>query len=250
MTKIYMIQIYDPPMCCSSGVCGPNVDPDLVKFSRDLDWLRRQGVEVERFNLSSHPAAFARQKCVREALSQEGMDCLPLILIDGTIVSRGAYPSRSEMMAFTGIGREVKKADVNATSETQSVKTTSQIGKYLESLRDLNQSALSEDAVFIFIPGMKNEPVQDQTNNAVLAAQKTLMANNISLGLYTLPVNSPDYFAISSQVQTPAILVASKGRGMAAVFGEVTESKLLQAYMATMSAGGCCAGGGGSAGCN
>ncbi|HOL94603.1 MAG TPA: arsenite efflux transporter metallochaperone ArsD [bacterium] len=244
------IQVYDPPMCCSNGVCGPNVDPDLVRFSHDLDWLQRQGVEVERFNLSSHPAAYARNEVVREALSKEGSACLPLILMDGTIVSRGAYPSRSDMMAFTGIGMEVKKADENAISETPSSKTTSKIWKDLESLRDLNWSAQSEDAVFIFIPGRKNDWVPGQTNAAVLAVQKTLKTNNIKLGLYTLPVHSPDYSSLSMQVQAPAILIASKGRGIAAVTGEVTESKLLQAFTASMNAGSCCAGGCGPSGCN
>ncbi len=96
------LQVYEAPMCCSSGACGPKVDPALVRFSNDLDWLRKQGVVVERFNLSSQPAAFARQECVREALSREGNVCLPLILVDGVVVSRSSYPTRSRLMEFTG----------------------------------------------------------------------------------------------------------------------------------------------------
>jgi hypothetical protein len=103
------LQVFDPPMCCSSGVCGPNVEPKLVRFSRDLDWLRQQGVEVERYNLSSDPAAFAGQGAVREALTKEGNGCLPLILVDGSIVSRGVYPSRSELMELAGIGAVAKE---------------------------------------------------------------------------------------------------------------------------------------------
>jgi hypothetical protein len=48
-------QIFDPPMCCSTGLCGPGVDPALVTFSADLDWLKRQGIDVERCNLSQQP---------------------------------------------------------------------------------------------------------------------------------------------------------------------------------------------------
>jgi len=49
------IRVFDPPMCCPTGVCGPAVDPDLARFSADLAWLTDQGVSVERFNLSSSP---------------------------------------------------------------------------------------------------------------------------------------------------------------------------------------------------
>ena len=53
------IRVFDPAMCCSTGVCGPSVDPELARFAADLDWLKKQGVTVERFNLSQQPAAFA-----------------------------------------------------------------------------------------------------------------------------------------------------------------------------------------------
>ena len=81
--KRLRLQVYDPPMCCSSGVCGPTVNPELVRFSSDLDWLRRQGVEVERHNLSSRPGAFVEQEAVRESLRNEGAGCLPLIVVNG-----------------------------------------------------------------------------------------------------------------------------------------------------------------------
>jgi arsenite methyltransferase len=42
------IQVYDPAMCCSTGVCGPDVDPALVRFAADVKWLQERGVPVER----------------------------------------------------------------------------------------------------------------------------------------------------------------------------------------------------------
>ena len=51
------VRVFDPAMCCSTGICGPSVDPELVRFAADLDWLKSQGVSVERFNLSQQPAA-------------------------------------------------------------------------------------------------------------------------------------------------------------------------------------------------
>ena len=60
MTKV---QIYDKAMCCSTGICGPQVDPVLPKFSADLDWLKDQGHDVVRFNLAQDPAEFAKNRC-------------------------------------------------------------------------------------------------------------------------------------------------------------------------------------------
>ena len=92
------IQVFDPPMCCSTGVCGPAVDPKLVQFAADLEWLQGQGVEVERYNLSQQPRAFVDTPVVRAALEQEGNDALPLTLVDGAVVCKGKYPTR-EMLA-------------------------------------------------------------------------------------------------------------------------------------------------------
>ncbi|HBM15294.1 MAG TPA: hypothetical protein DD381_02965 [Lentisphaeria bacterium] len=119
------------------------------------------------------------------------------------------------------------------------------IGDYIESLSELNKLASSKDAVLIFIPTPKSEFADAQTQSAVLAAQQTLNSNGISLGLFTLMPVSQDYLMISRQIQAPAVLVANKGRGMAAVTGDVTESKLLQAFVTSSRSGGC----GTSSGC-
>lgn len=90
-----MIQVYDKPMCCSTGMCGPSVDPVLPRFAADLDWLKAQGHQVERYNLGQQPQAFIQNSAVHQLLSTEGTRCLPLILVDGRVVSRGGYPSRA-----------------------------------------------------------------------------------------------------------------------------------------------------------
>lgn len=95
------IQVFDKPMCCSTGICGPQVDETLVRFAADLDWLRRQGVQVERYNLSQQPREFAQQDEVRAALQAKGTDALPMILVDGRVVCQGTYPSR-ELLASWG----------------------------------------------------------------------------------------------------------------------------------------------------
>ncbi len=97
------IEVFDPAMCCSTGVCGPSVDPKLVEFAADLDWLKKKGVEVERYNLAQQPDKFVDCKAVTTAMTLAGDLCLPLILIDGEIVSRNIYPIRPELAALAGV---------------------------------------------------------------------------------------------------------------------------------------------------
>ena len=97
------VEVFDPPMCCSTGVCGPKVDPALVRFGADLHWLANQRIAVERYNLAQQPQAFAANALVKSALQEHGNDCLPLVLLDGAIVSQGRYPSRDELAQLAGI---------------------------------------------------------------------------------------------------------------------------------------------------
>ena len=99
MSTVY---VYDKPMCCSTGVCGPQVDPALPRFAADLDWLQEQGHQVERFNLAQEPSQFASNSVVQQMLTDEGVDCLPLVIVDGHVVSRGEYPSRDNLALWTG----------------------------------------------------------------------------------------------------------------------------------------------------
>jgi hypothetical protein len=98
------VRVFDPAMCCSTGICGPSVDPQLARFAADLDWLKSQGVSVERFNLSQQPAAFADDAAVKSALETKGEAGLPLVKVNGEVKSSGLYPSRDELAAWAGVG--------------------------------------------------------------------------------------------------------------------------------------------------
>jgi arsenite methyltransferase len=100
------LQIFDPAMCCSTGVCDPAVDPQLPRFAADLEWLASKGIPVERFNLAQQPEAFAANAQVRQALESEGTDCLPLILKNGVIVSKGTYPGRAKLARWARLEPE------------------------------------------------------------------------------------------------------------------------------------------------
>lgn len=109
------IRVFDPAMCCATGVCGPSVDPELARFAADVDWLQKQGVVVERFNLSQQPAAFAETPAVREALAR-GTEVLPLVVVGDHIAVEGAYPSRETLAALAGV--VVKRAHAAPAAST------------------------------------------------------------------------------------------------------------------------------------
>ena len=73
-SRMKQIHVYDPPMCCSTGVCGPNVDPALPVFAGMLQQLKNKGIAVERYNLAQQPIAFVQNPAVKEVLDKEGCE--------------------------------------------------------------------------------------------------------------------------------------------------------------------------------
>ena len=99
-TTTQIIQIFDPAMCCSTGACGPEVDTKLVQFAADLDWLKSEGVIVQRHNLSQNPAAFVENQLVNSTLAEKGEAALPLVLVNGKAALAGRYPDRNELAGW------------------------------------------------------------------------------------------------------------------------------------------------------
>ena len=100
------IQVYDPPMCCSTGICGTEIDPALVRFAALLKQLAAAGVQVERYNLGQEPMAFVRNPAVKALLEAEGTEALPMMLLDGTMQIKGRYPTdaeRTEWLRAVGV---------------------------------------------------------------------------------------------------------------------------------------------------
>lgn len=105
------IQVYDPPMCCSTGLCGTEIDPALVSFAAMLSELGQKGVKVERYNMGQQPMAFVQNPTVKALLDKESTEALPLILIDGEVYLKGRYLTDAERVTFShaalGAGAEV-----------------------------------------------------------------------------------------------------------------------------------------------
>lgn len=97
------IQVFEPALCCNTGVCGEDVDQSLVTFSADMDWARGRGGDVSRYNLASEPMAFAENDTVKQFLQLVGSERLPLVLVDGVTVLTGTYPDRALLARWAGI---------------------------------------------------------------------------------------------------------------------------------------------------
>ena len=96
------LEVFDPAMCCSTGVCGVDVDPVLAQFAADLKWVEEQGVAVARHNLGQEPQAFAANPAVIKEM-EAGMDRLPILTVDGHVVSTGIYLTRPQLAQKLGL---------------------------------------------------------------------------------------------------------------------------------------------------
>ncbi|WP_270421473.1 arsenite efflux transporter metallochaperone ArsD [Acidaminococcus massiliensis] len=91
-----LVQIFEQAMCCPTGLCGPAIDPELLRISAVLDTLEKHGILVERYNLSNAPLKFIQTPAAAEFLQHHGPEELPLILTDGKIWMAGRYPTNEE----------------------------------------------------------------------------------------------------------------------------------------------------------
>ena len=106
------IAVYDPAMCCSTGLCGPGVDPALMAVARDLRWLEKQGVVVQRFGLAQEPDEFVSNTRVGGLMQAFGDGALPAVLINDSVFCYGRYPTRNEIV----VALSASAAAPNSTS--------------------------------------------------------------------------------------------------------------------------------------
>lgn len=112
------MQIFEPAMCCSTGLCGVGVDPELLRISTVLNTLEKNGVKVNRYNLSNAPQEFVTNKVINDLLKNKGVDELPATIVEGEIVITGRYPSNQEFITLLEIPKsflEQKPRTIKAT---------------------------------------------------------------------------------------------------------------------------------------
>jgi len=97
--------IYEPAMCCSTGLCGVSVDPELLRISTVISSLKKNGIEVVRFNLSNAPQEFVKNQMVNKMMSAEGVEVLPITVLDGEIIKKGSYPTNDELIRLLNVPR-------------------------------------------------------------------------------------------------------------------------------------------------
>jgi len=92
-----VVELFDPPMCCPTGMCGPNLDQTLVDVNQMILDLQSQGVPIARYQMTSDPNAFLRNEDVMRLVRERQMEALPITVVNGKVVKVGAYPSLAEV---------------------------------------------------------------------------------------------------------------------------------------------------------
>ena len=113
------MSIYEPAMCCETGICGVGIDPELLRISTVLNALKQNGVTVNRYNLNNAPRAFVNNKVINKYINEKGVKGLPAVMLDDEIVITGRYPTNEEFVNLLGVPESYlseSKADDNSGS--------------------------------------------------------------------------------------------------------------------------------------
>lgn len=269
------LEVFDPPMCCATGICGNNVDPKLITFASDLEWLKKQGVDVVRYGLSFEPNEFVKNETVKNTLQKEGNDCLPIAIVDNQLVYKGIYPSREQLAKACSLTWKAEFATEETTKveaevcgpdcdcHKSALSNTAKKALFIivilamlaiiafklspkahsaevnyPAISSYSQVKQSQEVAFVYIPS-KNGKMSNKIKSAIQSAKQSLEAKNIKVDLYTLNTSSAASTDYAAQAKTPAVTVIYKGKDRKTVTGDISATKLLQAYMAATLAGGC-----------
>lgn len=118
------MKIFEPAMCCPTGLCGVAVDPELLHVSTVLDALKKQGVIVERYNLSSTPGEFIKSQAVNAYINAKGPEGLPAIMVDGELVITGRYPTNEEFTKLLDLPEDMLKKQGGSVKANANKKTS------------------------------------------------------------------------------------------------------------------------------
>jgi Arsenical resistance operon protein ArsD len=93
------VELFDPPMCCPTGLCGPTVDQTLLDVNEMILALQAEGATVERYQMTSQPQAFLNNAAVMRLVREKQLAALPITVALGRVLKVGAYPTLAEVKA-------------------------------------------------------------------------------------------------------------------------------------------------------
>lgn len=96
------VEIFDPPLCCPTGLCGPTIDPVLLDVNEMVLKLKAQGVRVERYLMTAQPQAFMANPQVFQLIRERQLAALPITTVNGQVIKVGTYPTLDEVRAVLG----------------------------------------------------------------------------------------------------------------------------------------------------
>jgi hypothetical protein len=97
--KTAVIELFDPPMCCPTGLCGPSLDQTLLNVSEMIMTLQAEGIGIKRYQMTSHPQKFMQNSDVMRLVREQQMAALPITAVHGQVIKTGAYPTLAELRA-------------------------------------------------------------------------------------------------------------------------------------------------------
>lgn len=101
-----VMKIYDPTLCCATGLCGVDIDPELMRMAVVLETLKKKGIPVERFNLKDNPQTYVDTKVINDCLMKESADVFPITTLDGEIVLKKSYPTNKQISEWLNVPEE------------------------------------------------------------------------------------------------------------------------------------------------
>ena len=95
--------IYEPALCCETGVCTFCVDTEPIRITSIAKNLRRSGVTLQRYDLRNSPQEFDNNADINKLINSQGVDLLPATFVDGKIVKTKEYPTVDEIAIWLNI---------------------------------------------------------------------------------------------------------------------------------------------------
>lgn len=91
------VEIFDPPLCCPTGLCGPTLDQTLLDVNEMVLALQAEKKRVERYQMTTHPNAFLSNAEVMKLIREKQLDALPITVVHGRVIKVGGYPTLAEV---------------------------------------------------------------------------------------------------------------------------------------------------------